>query len=141
METSGVVFLLFTVFSGLRIFSYIPQIHRIAHDANGASAISYMTWASWTGANVSTALYAINNLGDSYLAAVSTIYAVCCLSVIVLTIVKRRDYATRARPPVGSAATTAAAVDGLACRAQPDPFGKRMVEPVARGHTLVDVTR
>jgi hypothetical protein len=54
----------FAAFSGLRIFSYIPQILRIANDRNGASAISYPTWVLWTGSNASTAAYATTNLGD-----------------------------------------------------------------------------
>ena len=39
METSSVTFLWFAAFSGLRIFSYLPQIRRVARDADGASAI------------------------------------------------------------------------------------------------------
>lgn len=90
METSSLTFLLFTMFSGLRIFSYVPQIRRVARDVNGASAISYSTWALWTGANIATALYALTNLGEIYLAFVSTVYAGCCITVIVLTMLKRR---------------------------------------------------
>jgi hypothetical protein len=95
VETSTLTFLLFTAFSGLRIFSYLPQIRRVAHDANGASAISYSTWTLWTGANIATALYAQTNLGDTYLAFVSTVYAGCCVTVIVLTMLKRNGGASR----------------------------------------------
>ena len=95
METSSVTFLLFTAFSGLRIFSYLPQIRRVARDTNGASAISYSTWALWTGANIATALYALTNLGDMYLAFVSTMYAGCCMTVIALTMLKRRGLERR----------------------------------------------
>jgi hypothetical protein len=91
METSSITLLLFTAFSGLRIFSYVPQIRRVARDTNGASAISYSTWALWTAANIATALYALANLGDLYLACVSAVYAACCLTVIGLTMLKRRD--------------------------------------------------
>ena len=90
METSSITLLLFTAFSGLRMFSYLPQIRRVARDTNGASAISYSTWALWTGANIATALYALANLGDVYLAFVSAVYAGCCVTVIVLTMLKRR---------------------------------------------------
>jgi hypothetical protein len=96
MEISSLTLLFFTVFSGLRMFSYLPQIRRVARDANGASAISYSTWTLWTGANMATALYALTNLGDMYLAFVSIVYAVCCVTVIVLTILKRRGVASRA---------------------------------------------
>jgi transposase len=46
----------------------------------------------WTGANTATALYAAINLGDNFLACVSTLYAGCCVTVIVLTVLKRRRY-------------------------------------------------
>src|SRR5262245_1478474 len=81
--------LAFAAFSGLRTISYVPQIVRIAKDRNGASAISYPTWLLWTGANATTAMYAATNLNDVWLAVVSSIYALCCLVVIVLTACKR----------------------------------------------------
>lgn len=99
MEVSSATFLLFAVFSGLRIFSYVPQIRRVARDRNGAWAISYATWGLWTGANLATALYAFANLGDMYLAAVSTVYAACCATVIVLTVVKRNRRALPRHAP------------------------------------------
>jgi hypothetical protein len=99
METSSLTLLLFTAFSGLRIFSYLPQIRRVARDTNGASAISYSTWILWTGANIATALYALANLGDVYLACVSAVYAACCLTVIGLTMLKRRQSAAASLAP------------------------------------------
>lgn len=98
MELSHIAFLLFATFSALRSFSYLPQIHRVAIDDNGASAISYSTWSLWTGANVATAFYAVVNLHDVYLASVSVIYTVCCVVVIVLTVIKRRRYHSRQCP-------------------------------------------
>ena len=80
-------------------FSYLPQIYRVAHDPNGASAISYATWSLWTGANLATALYAFANLGDLYLAGVSTVYAACCVAVIGLTVAKRNGWARREAAP------------------------------------------
>jgi DMSO reductase anchor subunit len=96
MVTPILTFLLFAAFSGLRIFSYLPQIRRVALDRNGATAISYATWALWTGSNVATALYALANLGDVCLALVSTVNAVCCLTVIALTAMKRQGIDLRA---------------------------------------------
>jgi hypothetical protein len=86
---ANMAWLAFVICSGLRMFSYIPQIWRIAADKAGASAISYTTWGLWTGANVSTAVYAVTSLHDLWLAFVSTIYATCCVTVIVLTALKR----------------------------------------------------
>jgi hypothetical protein len=94
VELSQMTMLAFTVFTSLRIFSYIPQIARVAADTNGASAISYPTWILWTAANVATSLYAAVNLGDVYLAVVSAIYSICCLVVIGLTMLKRRHPTT-----------------------------------------------
>jgi len=90
VDIANITFLSFTFFSSLRVVSYFPQIHRVALDGNGASAISYSTWSLWTCANVATALYAAINLRDLYLSTVSSIYAVCCVVVIALTMLKRR---------------------------------------------------
>jgi hypothetical protein len=90
MEVSHLTFLAFTIFSSLRVVSYIPQIAKVASDTHGATAISYSTWSLWTGANAATALYALINLNDLYLAAVSAVYSGCCIVVIALTTIKRR---------------------------------------------------
>jgi uncharacterized protein with PQ loop repeat len=91
MHFATFTFIAFTAFGTLRIFSYLPQILRIASDKNGASAISYTTWGLWVGSNASTALYAAVNLQDIYLAAVNGMNTVCCAIVICLTFVKRRS--------------------------------------------------
>jgi hypothetical protein len=90
MELSQVTFLAFAICSSLRVFSYFPQIVRIAADSNGATAISFWTWGLWTAANTSTGLYAAINLHDFYLTTVSAFYTACCLIVIALTTIKRR---------------------------------------------------
>jgi hypothetical protein len=90
VNAANITLLLFTVFSSLRIVSYLPQIRAVAIDANGATAISYSTWSIWTGANIATALYAAINLHDFFLSAVSAVYAVCCIAVILLTALQRR---------------------------------------------------
>ena len=90
MTLSEASLLAFTVFSGIRLVSYLPQICKVARDRNGASAISYSTWTLWTGCHLSTGLYAVINLSDLLLAAASVLYALCCLAVIALTAAKRR---------------------------------------------------
>jgi hypothetical protein len=92
VDLSYITFVLFAAFSSLRMVSYLPQIYKVATDKNGASAISYSTWGLWIAANVTTGLYAFNNLNDHYLAGVSAVYAVCCMAVIGLTMVKRRRH-------------------------------------------------
>jgi hypothetical protein len=103
MELSHITFLAFAFFSSLRVVSYLPQIIKVASDINGASAISYSTWALWTAANIATALYATFNLSDLYLAAVSAIYATCCVVVILITAMKRRLLKGRGVDHSGSA--------------------------------------
>ena len=86
---------MFAAFSSIRIFSYVPQIRKVAADMHGATAVSFSTWGLWAAANVATAAYALVNLGDTYLASVSALYAGCCLTVIGLTAVKRRSLSRR----------------------------------------------
>jgi hypothetical protein len=85
----------FTAFSGLRLVSYLPQIYKVVRDINGASAISYSTWILWTGSHLSTGLYAAINLGDRLLAACSALYALCCITVIAITAIKRHRFPAR----------------------------------------------
>jgi PQ loop repeat len=87
----GVAYYSFTICNGLRLVSYLPQIHRIARDTNGASAISYSTWMLWLVANASTAVYSFSNLGDATMAWVNGLNALCCAIVIILTAYKRRQ--------------------------------------------------
>lgn len=92
MTLPELVYGLFTLFNGVRVVSYLPQIVRIARDRNGAAAISYTTWASWTAANGSAGLYAAVNLGDPTLATLNLLNAACCLIVVFLTAAKRRRF-------------------------------------------------
>ncbi|MGX9426548.1 MULTISPECIES: hypothetical protein [Bradyrhizobium] len=94
---SDVTYYLFTVFNALRVISYLPQIYRIAHDTNGASAISYSTWFLWTAANGSTAVYSFSNLGDMTLGLTNGFNALCCAIVVGLTAVKHRQFQSQIR--------------------------------------------
>jgi Na+/alanine symporter len=92
MTIAAVAYYLFAFFNTLRIVSYVPQIYRVARDTRGASCISYLTWMLWTAANASTSFYAFANLGDLMLGLVHLLNTVCCLTVIGLTLFKRRQY-------------------------------------------------
>ena len=85
MELSQITLAAFAAFNALRLFSYFPQIVRIATDTNGASAISFSTWFLWTGSHLATGAYAAVNLNDHYLTLASALFASCCLAVIALT--------------------------------------------------------
>jgi hypothetical protein len=96
MPLSEVTLALFSLFNVLRLGSYVPQIIRVANDAGGAQAISYTTWCVWIGANGSTAAYAIVNLSDLKLFAISLVNTLCCIVVVGLTMWRRRQLAQRA---------------------------------------------
>ena len=101
----------FTLFNGLRLVSYLPQILRILRDPNGASAISYSTWALWCGCHIATGLYAIVNLGDRPLALACALYASCCLTVIGITVAKRHSLRARHESGAGLAQLPASGSD------------------------------
>lgn len=90
MYLPEITLILFSIFNILRLGSYLPQIARVAMDTEGAKAISYSTWCVWIGANVSTAAYAVVNIADLALFAVSTVNALGCAIVVGLTVWKRR---------------------------------------------------
>jgi hypothetical protein len=89
---ADVAYYSFTICNTLRVVSYLPQIHTIARDTHGASAISYSTWILWTAANATTALYSGYNLGDAIMAWTNWLNALCCIIVIILTRLKRRRF-------------------------------------------------
>jgi len=90
MAPEQVTLAAFTFFSVLRLGSYLPQIACVARDRNGATSISFLTWGLWLLSNMATVAYALVNVGDTWLAAVHTVNAVCCLVVLVLAACKRR---------------------------------------------------
>ncbi|WP_027584930.1 PQ-loop domain-containing transporter [Bradyrhizobium sp. Ai1a-2] len=92
MILGDVAYYSFTICNVLRLVSYLPQIHKIARDTNGATAISYSTWILWLAANASTAVYSVSNLGDATMAWTNGLNALCCVIVIMLTALKRRQF-------------------------------------------------
>lgn len=102
MTLADVTLAVFTVFNGLRLISYFPQICRILRDSNGAAAISYATWTMWSACHIATGLYATVNLRDWPLAAACALYAACCLTVIGITVVKRQRAALDQAVPVAA---------------------------------------
>jgi hypothetical protein len=97
---ADIVWLGFMIFSGLRMLSYIPRIWRIAADKTGAAAISYTMWGVWAAAYVTAAVYAAAGLHNIWLAFASASYAACCVTVIVLTMLKRSGWRIRVTSPL-----------------------------------------
>lgn len=83
------------VFAGLntiRVIAYIPQILKAANDNNGATAISYMTWGLFFLSNLTTIVYSVVCLGDLLMGAIFFGNSVACFVIIVITLVKRRNF-------------------------------------------------
>jgi hypothetical protein len=101
MSDNDWITLAFASSNVLRLLSYAPQIWRVARDRGGAQAISCLTWNLWIAANASTALYAWTQLHDPMLTVMHIGNAVCCASVVLLTLAKRTAFsrAAAAHPP------------------------------------------
>ena len=95
MTVEDLTLTLFAACNSLRIFAYIPQIRKAAIDENGASAISYTTWALVLVAHLSTVAYALVNRADWGLAASFTANAVCCVAILAIACWKRRSHVRR----------------------------------------------
>jgi hypothetical protein len=87
----------YSLTNGIRVLSYFPQIARIAHDKTGAQAIALSTWSFWALANATTALYAWAVADDLLLSGISACNAACCVAVVTLVILKRRELGDRVR--------------------------------------------
>ena len=92
MGLADLTFMLFGLFSLLRLGSYVPQIVRIVRDHNGASGISCACWNIWVCAHASTAVYAAVNLADPWLFAVGLFNSASCVVVVGTTAWKRRQW-------------------------------------------------
>ncbi len=88
-----VVFALFTFMNSIRIFAYVPQLLRVTQDRNGASAISYSTWALFFLSHLTTVAFAILYVGDLVMALIFSGNALACFAILLATFLKRRNHA------------------------------------------------
>jgi hypothetical protein len=102
MTSAEIAVSLFAACNGARVVAYIPQVVSVARAADGARAISCLTWCSFTIANLSTVSYALLFLSDWRTAAIFGANAACCLIIVALTAYKRlhADTALGGRAPI-----------------------------------------
>ena len=93
MRLEDITLALFAACNFIRVFAYIPQIHKAATDVNGASAISCTTWALFLVAHVSTVAYALVNQSEWRLAACFASNALCCIAIMAIAYWKGRCHA------------------------------------------------
>lgn len=89
------VFWIFTFMNSVRILAYVPQMLAAAKDTNGASGISYSTWALFLVSHLTTITYAVVCLGDIAMSFIFLGNALACLTIIVITFVKRQQHSTQ----------------------------------------------
>ena len=79
----------FTVCNTARVFAYLPQIVKISRDMQGATVISYATWALFGVSHLSTVAYAVLVVDDWRMAIIFAANTFCCLVILGLTAWKR----------------------------------------------------
>src|SRR3954470_8825942 len=84
----------FAVLNGGRIVACMPQIMCIYRDRNGAEAVSLLTWAMFTAANLATVSYSLTVSSDFVMASVFALNTTCCLVITCLVACRRVAVAT-----------------------------------------------
>jgi hypothetical protein len=79
----------FALLNGGRILAYMPQIMCVYRDRNGAEAVSLLTWAMFTAANLATVSYSLTVASDLVIAAVFALNAMCCFGITCLVACRR----------------------------------------------------
>ena len=130
----------FAFCNSVRIFAYLPQIIAVARDQNGATAISYTTWALFAASHVSTMAYAFVVLDDWRMAAVFGANTACCTAILAVTAFKRA--ARRLAPHEAEADVVAAcAIDTVREAAMNTRLATTLAVPRAKLDRVMDAAR
>lgn len=89
MDAPDLTVLAFTVLNSVRVLAYVPQILRIAHDTDGAVAISPCTWAVFTLSHLTTVFYAVVVAKDPFMALMFAANTAGAGAIFTLTCIKR----------------------------------------------------
>ena len=126
----------FTLCNTARVFAYLPQMIKIGRDTQGATAISYTTWALFGVSHLSTVVYAVLVVDDWRMAAVFAANTLCCLVILGLTAWKRAVFkatlkvfeaAVPSTEHPGLSAKSRVAGTALTNRSDSHPFRLRVV--------------
>jgi hypothetical protein len=80
---------LYVLTNAVRIFFYAPQIRAVLKCEDGAAAVSITTWAFWTFANLTGALYGWFVIHDRAFSLIFAGNLACTAAVTLIAIVKR----------------------------------------------------
>lgn len=86
MTTTDLTLIFFVTCNIVRIAAYFPQMFKLLRHPAAAASFSHATWALFTVANLSTAVYAGVVLSDAMLGIVSAFSALCCGTLIALAL-------------------------------------------------------
>ena len=86
MTATDLYLVVFAACNVLRIAAYFPQMLKLARHPGAATSFSYASWALFTAANLSTALYAGVALGDTALSVANAFSALCCGALIAIAL-------------------------------------------------------
>lgn len=107
MQLQDITLMLFATCNCVRVLAYLPQIHKLATDANAASGISFSTWSLFLVAHLSTIAYALVNQSDWWLAACFSVNALGCIAILSVAYWRSRHHAARRTDPKSGAHTLA----------------------------------
>lgn len=106
--STDVIIWLYLLTNAGRIFTYLPQIHAVWRDTQGARSLSLLTWCSWAVSHVCALLYAVVVAHDAPLTMISGINLLGCGCVTTLAIRRRLQWR---RGPAGAALALPASGD------------------------------
>ena len=96
--TAEIAVSLFTLCNAIGVAAYLPQMAAIARDQQNAAAISCCAWSLFAACHLSTAAYGLVVVHDLELAGLFAVKALFCLSIVLLTGLKRQQFRRRSRP-------------------------------------------
>lgn len=85
-----------TVNSG-RVLAYLPRIHSALRSRDGARSVSFTTWTYFSLSHFAGALYSLQVVHDSELAAVFFGNCIACVTLLIVVACKRWQVCMRLR--------------------------------------------
>lgn len=89
MAMEGFLSALYFMTTGLIVFSYVPQVWRLAHDRTDSSSISLVSWVIWVYAATVSVLYAVIVNGDPLFILSTTLNGAGCYAVLFMAVFNR----------------------------------------------------
>jgi hypothetical protein len=102
MTLADATLIAFTLCNSVRVGAYLPQVWKAAADKTGAKAVSSLTWSLFLVSHLSTAAYALVNLGDWGMSSVFLGNSAGCAAILLVTTWRRGLLRVLRRPCAGA---------------------------------------